>query len=82
MLLNKLKMAAALSKINLKGIKSTEFWSKVVVQLVLIYNSLYKKNLDPQLALAIVGALEGIYPLARSVVKAAVILSEQNKQKV
>ncbi len=61
------------------GLFTTEFWSKNVVQLVVIYNALYKKDLDPQTAVAIVAALEGGYIAFRSLVKAAKDLVNQNK---
>lgn len=77
----KIKAALQLSKINARGIWTTEFWSKNIVQLILIYNALYKKNIDPQVAVSIVAGLEAIYPIARSIVKSAILLKEQTDQK-
>lgn len=52
------------------GWKSSEFWTKNIVQVVIIYNAMAKKNLDPQLAINLVVALEGVYTLGRTLVKA------------
>lgn len=51
------------------GWMTTEFWTKNIVQLVVLYNAFEKKNVDPQMAVGIVTGLEGIYTLGRTVVK-------------
>lgn len=52
------------------GWKSSEFWSKNVVQLVIIYNALSGKNISPELAVQLVAGLEAAYAVGRALVKA------------
>lgn len=55
------------------GIATSEFWSKNVIQLVLLYNALFAKGehqLDPQVAAALVLALEAAYLAVRQLLKA------------
>lgn len=61
------------------GIFTTEFLGKTAIQLVLLYNSLYHKNVDPQTAVLIITGLEGIYVAGRSIVKAAADLALQSQ---
>ena len=50
------------------GIKTTEFWGKIFVQVIALAGAL-KGVLDPELATLIVAVLEGLYGIFRSVVK-------------
>ena len=52
------------------GWKTTEFWGKTIIQLVVVFNALSSKDIPVETATAIVAALEGIYIGGRSVVKA------------
>lgn len=54
------------------GLKTTEFWSKALIQLALIANMLFDLGveIDDQTALTIVGGLEAIYNVVRGVAKA------------
>jgi len=61
------------------GWKTTEFWGKTVVQGVVIYNTFFNKNLDPQLAVQIVSTIEAIYHGLRALVKAVQGLKAQVK---
>lgn len=61
------------------GWQTTEFWGKTVVQGIVLYNSFFHKNLDPQLAVQIVSTIEAIYHGLRALVKAAQGLKAQNK---
>jgi len=53
------------------GIKSTEFWGKLLVQLVLLANSVFGLGIEISDADAIltVGALEGLYQIWRGIMK-------------
>ena len=51
------------------GWQTTEFWGKTVVQVIVLYNTFCKGNLDPQMGAQIVGAIEGLYHALRAVVK-------------
>ncbi len=53
------------------GIQTSEFWTKNIVQLVVIANMFLKNDIDPNQALLLVGALEGLYIGGRSLVKVA-----------
>jgi hypothetical protein len=59
------------------GIQSTELWSKLLIQLVLILNKRLGLDLeiDGETALLIVGALEGLYQGGRPYVKRAVVIA-------
>ena len=50
------------------GKKTSEFWGKVVVQLIAFVGGL-SGIIDPELAILIVGLLEGLYAIARAIVK-------------
>jgi microcystin-dependent protein len=63
------------------GWQTTEFWTKNIVQLVVLYNALAKKNLDPQLAINLIVALEGVYTIGRTVAKAVKDFAGQFKKK-
>lgn len=53
------------------GVRSTEFWGKSLLQLVLILNMLFDLgiDLDEQASMTIVAGLEGIYALVRGIAK-------------
>lgn len=55
---------------DLPNFHSFAFWGKSVVQLVMLYNAFYHKNLDPKLAAELVTSLEaayhGVYGLVQS----------------
>lgn len=51
------------------GWQTSEFWTKNVVQVIVIYNALAKKDISPELAVQLVVALEGAYTVGRSLVK-------------
>lgn len=53
------------------GWQTSEFWGKTLVQGVILYNSFFHKNIDPQLATQAVGAIEAIYHALRAAVKVA-----------
>lgn len=65
-----------------QGWKTTEFWGKTLVQLIVLYNSLFKGSIDPQAALTIVAGLEGIYTGGRAVVKSVKDVMETRKPSV
>jgi hypothetical protein len=50
------------------GYKTTEFWGKVVLQLITIIGAL-KGTIDPDTATTATSILEGIYAIGRSVSK-------------
>lgn len=50
------------------GWKTTEFWGKVIVQLMSFW-AVAKGMLPPEKALLINGVLEGVYTIARSFIK-------------
>jgi hypothetical protein len=53
------------------GVKTTEFWGKTLLQLVIILNMLFGLGIEmsAEQAMVIVGGLEGIYALVRGLVK-------------
>jgi len=53
------------------GIRTTEFWGKTLLQLVLILNMLFGLgiDLDHQTSMGIVAALEGVYNVTRGMAK-------------
>lgn len=62
------------------GWKTTEFWGKTVVQGVVIYNTFATNDIKPELALQMVGAIEGLYHGLRALVKIAKELKEAFKK--
>lgn len=52
------------------GWKTTEFWGKTIIQLVVVYNALSSKDIPLDAATAIIAALEGVYIGGRSIAKA------------
>ena len=54
------------------GIKSTEFYGKLIIQLVLILNALFGLGIeiDDMTAMTIVGGMEALYGVGRSITKA------------
>ena len=52
------------------GWKTTEFWGKVVVQIIILVNSMQGADVDPQMAVAAIAGVEAVYALSRSLVKA------------
>lgn len=53
------------------GYKTTEFWGKVLVQILTIASSLKPEaGIDPGMGLVIVGGVEALYILGRSLLKA------------
>jgi hypothetical protein len=51
------------------GWQTTEFWGKTLVQGIVIYNALAKKDISPELGAQLVVGLEAVYVAGRSVVK-------------
>jgi hypothetical protein len=51
------------------GWRTTEFWGKTLIQLIVVYNSLSSKDIPVETATAIVAALEAVYIAGRSIVK-------------
>ena len=77
-LIAKIKAAFAVRKIlkeatHMDGIKAgwktTEFWGKNLIQLVVIFNALSSKDIPIETATVIVASLEAVYVAGRSVVK-------------
>jgi hypothetical protein len=65
------KEATKMDETTLKpGWKTTEFWGKTIIQLIVVFNALSAKDIPLETATAIVASLEGIYIAGRSVVKA------------
>lgn len=58
------------------GILTTEFWGKNIVQILVIYNAFFHKTIDPQMALELVGAIEGLYHGLRAAIKIAKQLAD------
>lgn len=52
------------------GWKTTEFWGKTIIQLVVVFNALSSRDIPVETATTIVATLEGIYIGGRSIVKA------------
>lgn len=52
------------------GWQTSEFWITNTATLVLMYNSLFHKNIDTKTAAIIIGAMVSIYTTGRSVIKA------------
>lgn len=53
------------------GIKTTEFWGKLILQLVLVINSIFGLGIEMSLeqSLTIAGALEAVYAISRGIAK-------------
>ena len=67
------------------GWKTTEFWGKVSLQLVILYNTLTGHDIPQDIAVALLVSLEGLYVAGRSAVKAAKdfsVVFKKNDQKV
>lgn len=52
------------------GLLTTEFWTKNIIQLVVLANMFLKHDIPPEMALGIVAALEGLYMAGRTGIKA------------
>ena len=52
-----------------KGVKSSEFWTKNLVQLIIIVGALTHHGVDEQKATIIVASLEGAYMALRTIKK-------------
>lgn len=53
------------------GWQTTEFWGKVLIQLVLVFNAFSSHDISIEQATLLITALEGIYMTVRSLVKSA-----------
>lgn len=62
------------------GWQTTEFWGKAILQGVVIYNSLSRKDISPELAGQLVVGLEAVYIAGRSAVKGAKALAATVKE--
>lgn len=64
------------------GYKTTEFWGKTIIQLVVIFNALSAKDIPVESATAIIATLEGIYIGGRSLAKAVkdIVLTWKEKK--
>ena len=51
--------------------KDPSFWTKTTIQLIILYNTIFKKNIDPQAGAALVTTLEGIFHFGHAYVQAA-----------
>ena len=51
--------------------KNPAWWSKMVVQAVLLYNSIYHKNIDPNIGVGLVAGLEALYHAFASLLASA-----------
>lgn len=53
------------------GIKTTEFWGKLVIQVTVALNAIFDLGIDitDEIAMAIIGGLEAIYNIVRGIVK-------------
>lgn len=51
------------------GWQTTEFWGKTLLQGIVIYNALAKKDIPPELAAQLVAGLEAVYIAGRSAIK-------------
>ena len=51
-----------------RGIKTSEFWGKVVIQIIAIVGAL-SGTISPELATLVIGIIEGLYGIGRSIVK-------------
>lgn len=60
------------------GFQSTEFWSKLIIQLVILLGDVFgiELNLDAETKALIVSVLEGVYQAGRPYVKRAAYLSK------
>lgn len=66
------------------GYLTTEFWGKNIMHIIVFYNTFFHKNLDPNMGIAAMTALEVAYGAGRSLVKAfkdLVALYKSNFQK-
>lgn len=52
------------------GYMTTEFWITNIATIVIMYNSMFHKNIDPKTAAIIMGGLVATYTAGRSLVKA------------
>lgn len=52
------------------GWKTTEFWGKTIIQVVVIFNALSSRDIPIETATVVVAGLESVYVAGRSVVKA------------
>jgi hypothetical protein len=51
------------------GYKTSEFWGKTLVQLIVVLNTLKGSDVNPELALVLVAGVEAAYAIGRSLVK-------------
>lgn len=63
------------------GSRTTELWGKVVVQAVLLINTLFNLGIeiDDQMALALVGLMETAYAISRGIAKRQVAVLPEPK---
>lgn len=55
-----------------KGVwENPTWWSKILIQGIILYNCLYHKNIDPNIGVGIVSALEAIFHAGESLVSSA-----------
>jgi len=57
-------------------LKSPSFWTKNIIQGIVVYNSLFHKNVDPQVGLIVLAAVESAYHAVQGLIHAAHALKD------
>lgn len=51
--------------------KDPQWWTKTIVQGIVLFNSLYHKNIDPNVGVGAVSALEAIFHAGQSLIQSS-----------